>query len=89
MDRFGTYVTTPSVSDAEATVSIKTTLKNEYKTVKNITLVSKIVDNKGVVLDTKTSTRSIAPFVKQKFHRKDQLKNPCFGRPKHQTFTKS
>src|SRR5665647_2838131 len=57
--RFGTYVTTPSVSDAEATVSIKTTLKNEYKTAKNITLVSKIVDKKGNVLDTKTTKQSL------------------------------
>jgi len=60
--RFGTYVTTPSVSEAEATVDIKTTLKNEYKVVKNITLVSKIVDNKGRVLDTKTTSQSIPPF---------------------------
>ena len=57
VDRFGTYVTTPSISDEEATVSIKTTLKNEYKAVKNITLVSKIVDNKGDVLDTKTTSQ--------------------------------
>jgi len=38
VSRFGTFITTPTVSDAEATVSIKTTLKNEYKTTKNITL---------------------------------------------------
>jgi len=31
VDRFGTYITTPTVSDAEAIVSIRTTLKNEYK----------------------------------------------------------
>src|ERR1035437_9735301 len=37
--RFGTYVTTPSVSVAEAIVSIKTTLKNKYKVAKNITLI--------------------------------------------------
>src|ERR1035437_7476870 len=33
--RFGTYVTTPTVSEVEATVSIRTTLKNEYKAGKN------------------------------------------------------
>jgi beta-galactosidase len=60
--RFGTYVTTPEITDVKATVSIKTTLKNEYKTTKTITLVSKIVDKKGVVLDTITSTMSIPPY---------------------------
>ena len=58
VDRFGTYVTTPSSFFKEAVVSIKTTLKNEYKTAKNVTLLSKIVDNKGVVLDTETSTQT-------------------------------
>ena len=62
LHRFGTYITTPVVSDAEATVSIKTTLKNEYKTAKNITLVSKIIDKKGVVLDTKTIYPVPLPF---------------------------
>jgi len=60
--RFGTYITTPSVSDTEANVSIKTTLRNEYKVAKNVTLVSKIIDSKGIVLDTKTTQQSISPF---------------------------
>ena len=60
--RFGTYVSTPAISDIEASVSIKTTLMNEYKTVKNVSLVSKIVDKKGIVLDTETSTLSVQPF---------------------------
>ncbi|MGZ3901867.1 MAG: sugar-binding domain-containing protein, partial [Bacteroidia bacterium] len=62
VDRFGTYVTTPSVSPNEAVVSVKTNIKNEYSVVKNITLTSKIVDNKGAVLDTKTSSEAIEPF---------------------------
>lgn len=57
--RFGTFVTTPTITEAEATVSIKTTLKNEYKTGKYITLVSKITDKKGIVLDTKTTSQLI------------------------------
>lgn len=60
--RFGTYVTTPSITETNASVSIKTTLKNEYRTAKNITLVSKIVDKNGSLLDTKTSTLSVAPY---------------------------
>src|SRR3989339_1508117 len=44
VDRFGTYITTPKVTSEEASVSIKTSIKNEYKEIKSITLVSKIVD---------------------------------------------
>jgi beta-galactosidase len=62
VDRFGTYVTTPSVSSEAATVSIQTTVKNENKSAKKITLVSKIVNNKGIVFDTKTSLQTIEPF---------------------------
>jgi len=79
--RFGTYVTTPSVSDAEATVSIKTTLKNEYKTAKNITLVSKIIDKKGIILDTKTSTQSISPFDETEISQTGAIKQPLLWSP--------
>jgi len=81
VDRFGTYITTPTVSDAEATVSIKTTLKNEYKITKNITLVSKIVDRKGVVLDTKTSTLSIPSFDQFEVSQTGTIQKPLLWSP--------
>ena len=81
VDRFGTYITTPMVSDAEATVSIKTTLKNEHKTAKNITLVSKIIDNKGVVLDTKTSILSIPSFEQTEISHTGTVKKPLLWSP--------
>jgi beta-galactosidase len=79
--RFGTYVTTPSVSDAEATVNIKTILKNEYKTAKYITLVSKIIDLKGNILDTKTSNQIIAPFEQAEISHKAAIKTPKLWSP--------
>ncbi len=79
--RFGTYVTTPSVSPEEASVSIKTTLKNENKTAKNVTLVSKIVDNKGVVLDTKTTTRSMEPFSRADISQEGKIQKPLLWSP--------
>jgi len=60
--RFGTYVTTPVITAEEASVRIRTTLKNEYKTDINVTLISKIIDSKGNLLDTKTSVQTITPF---------------------------
>ncbi len=62
VDRFGTYITTPSVSSNEAEVSMKTTLKNEYTVAKYVTLVSKIVNNNGVIIDSETSSQKIEPF---------------------------
>lgn len=79
--RFGTYITTPTVSDAEATVSINTTLKNEYKTAKNVTLVSKIIDNKGLVFDTKTSTLSISPYDQTEVSQTGAIKKPLLWSP--------
>jgi len=43
VNRFRTYITTPTISAEEAVVSIKTLLKNEYNVAKNVTLVSKII----------------------------------------------
>ena len=79
--RFGTYVTTPSVSDAEATVSIRTTLKNEYKTVKNVSLVSKIINEKGLVIATKTSTLSIPPFGQTEVSQTDTIEKLLIWSP--------
>jgi beta-galactosidase len=79
--KFGTFVTTPSVTDDEATVSIKTTLKNEYKTAKNITLVSKIVDKKGYVLDTKTTSQTLAAFEQTEISQMGAIKTPKLWSP--------
>jgi len=82
VERFGTYVTTPSISSDKASVSIKTILKNEYKTVKNVTLISKIVDNRGVVIDTKTSSHQvIEPFSSTEIAQKGAIKKPLLWSP--------
>jgi beta-galactosidase len=81
VDRFGTYVTTPVVSPDEAAVNIKTSIKNEYGAVKNITLISKIVDNRGVVLDTKTSTQAIESFSTTEVSQKGAIQKPLLWSP--------
>ena len=81
VDRFGTYVTTPSISADEAAISIKTNIKNELGVVKNITLTSKIVDNKGVVLDTKTSSLAIEPFSTTEISQKGTIQKPFLWSP--------
>ena len=79
--RFGTYITTPSVSSAEAVVGIKTMLKNEYKSAKSVTLVSKIVDDKGAALDTKTSTQVIAPNSQTEILQEGLIQKPLLWTP--------
>ena len=79
--RFGTYVTTPAISDAEAIVCISTTLKNEYKTGKNITLVSKIIDKKGIVLDTETASQSIPPLAEAEITQTGSIQRPMLWSP--------
>jgi len=79
--RFGTFVTTPTISDAQATVSITTSLKNEYKTDKNITLISKIVDKKGLVLDTKTTSQSIDSYDETEIAQTGTINKPLLWSP--------
>lgn len=81
VDRFGTYITTPQVSDAEAVVSIRTTLKNEYRETKKFTLVSKIVGNNGIVIHTKTSSDSIPAFSQIEIPQQGLIKNPLLWSP--------
>ncbi len=81
VDRFGTYITTPAVSDAEATVSIRTILKNEYKIAKTISLVSKIVDKKGHVFDAKTSTETLSPFSQTEISQDGKIMKPMLWSP--------
>lgn len=81
VDRFGTFVTTPSVSSDKASVSIKTTLRNEYKTDKSIKLLSKIIDKKGVVLDTKVSSLKIEPFGRVEIPQEGTIRTPLLWSP--------
>ncbi|MBB3188479.1 beta-galactosidase GalA [Microbacter margulisiae] len=79
--RFGTYITTPHISKEEATVSLKTTLKNEYDVAKKVMLISKIVDKRGVVLDTKTSSQTIAPLCTTEIAQTGAIHKPMLWSP--------
>lgn len=81
VDRFGTYVTTPSISSNEAVTSIKTTLKNEYKTTRNFILVSKILDNTGIVQDSMISSQKIDPFSTIEIAQTGAIQKPLLWSP--------
>jgi beta-galactosidase len=79
--RFGTYVTTLVISDAEAQVIIKTILRNEYKSGKNIILVTKITDKTGIVLDTKTTSQFVARLEQVEISQSGTIQKPMLWSP--------
>jgi beta-galactosidase len=81
VERFGTYITTPEVSEKEATVIINTTLKNEYISVKNVTLISKIVDKKGMLLDTKTTSLTLKSLGEVEIAQTGKIQKPMLWSP--------
>jgi beta-galactosidase len=81
VDRFGTYITTPYVSDSLCNVSIKTIVKNEYRKPKIINLISRIVDYNGKVLDVRASTDSIPAFSQLEISQIGTIKDPLRWSP--------
>lgn len=81
VDRFGTYISTPVISSESASVSIKTTLKNEYKIAKNFSLNSKIVDSNGVRIDSTNSTHIIFPYEQLEISQTGSVDKPHLWSP--------
>lgn len=74
--RYGTYVTTPTITDSEATVKVQTTISNEYGVGKQLKLVSKILDMAGNVLDVKESPVHVDAFRQIDVVQQGKVKNP-------------
>jgi len=81
VDRFGTFITTPSVSEEAASVSIKTTLKNDHNVSKSVTIVSKIVDNKGIMVGSKTTSGVLEPFSQTEIDQTGLIEKPLLWTP--------
>ena len=56
VSQWGTYVTTPKVTNREATVTIVTTIANDTKELTNLKIVSSIVDNTGKEVVSQTQS---------------------------------
>jgi len=81
VDRFGTFITTPSVSEEATSVSIKTTLKNDHNVSKSVTIVSKIVDNKGIMVGSKTTSGVLEPFSQTEIDQTGLIEKPLLWTP--------
>jgi hypothetical protein len=74
---YGTFVTSPQVSATQATVDVKTEIKNENATAANCTVTTTIVDATNAPVATMTSTQSIAAGAVYEF---DQT-SPAIANP--------
>jgi len=79
--RFGTFVTTPSVSLANATVNIQTTLQNEFKTAQSVDLISTITDMAGNIYDTQSCTLQIGSLCMKDIQQRCNIVHPVFWSP--------
>jgi len=61
IDHWGTFVSTPQVSTATASIVIKTSIRNTYETQKTVQLVTDIYNNAGKKVGSVSSDTSIAP----------------------------
>ncbi|MBP1965318.1 beta-galactosidase GalA [Paenibacillus aceris] len=60
VERYGTYVTTPEVSEEQAGIAIVTTVRNEYDAAKACRLVTKIYDIHGKIVGESASSMEIS-----------------------------
>jgi beta-galactosidase len=63
--RWGAYITTPEVSAAKATVSIRTEIQNRRSNPANITLETTILDANGKEAGRTSATQTVPPGSKQ------------------------
>ncbi|RME72174.1 MAG: DUF4982 domain-containing protein [Verrucomicrobia bacterium] len=57
----GIFITTPSVSAKNATITVRTTVRNEGDAPRDATLVTRIIDAEGTVVARLTETASVKP----------------------------
>jgi beta-galactosidase len=74
--RWGTYLTTPNVSDASASVEIKTDIRNDRGVAGKITLETLIVDAGGREVAKVTNDANLTPHESTSIDVKLQVKNP-------------
>jgi beta-galactosidase len=78
---YGTYVTTPQVSTARATVNVQTEVQNQSPTTKQVTLTTTIVDATHAVVQTMTASSSIAAGATHTFAQTGTVANPHLWSP--------
>ena len=78
IDQWGVAISTPAVSDREATVELKTTVKNETSSKQEITLSAKLTGNKQETVGTDEIKLELLPNSQQEI-----IQNITVEDPKH------
>lgn len=73
---WGTYVTTPKVSAAQATVNYELQIQNDSPTAKNVKVVTRILDAANHLVTKSESTESISPKSILKKEQSLEVSNP-------------
>lgn len=73
---WGTFISTPTVSNATATVQVQTQIKNDYPAPKSFQLKTVIVDAAGAKAAEITDKFSLPAKSEQEFTRQIEVKNP-------------
>lgn len=76
VDLWGTYVTTPEITDVKATVLVKTTVKNESSENKNIEVVNTIINHTGKEVASGSADLQISANSSGETEQKVDLTNP-------------
>ena len=75
VDQWGSYITTPKVTNESASVHLETTLKNQYATLKNAVITTTIFKN-GAKVNLVTQNITIAANAKQIENQDIIIQNP-------------
>lgn len=78
---WGTYVTTPKISDAQAEVAVSTTIRNGHAAKKSVTVTQTILDAKGAVVATTEGSVEVAADAEEVHTHSLQIANPARWSP--------
>lgn len=73
---WGTYITTPEVTEQEATINVETNVLNQSENIHNVTLETIIVDKNGKEVAKNKKTEEIASDIENKFIQTLKITNP-------------
>ena len=73
---WGTFVSTPKVSKSNATIEMKTKVKNENNVSKECKLITKIIDAEGIVVAEMAGSHSIPANSEYEFVQRTKINHP-------------
>jgi beta-galactosidase len=79
--RWGTFVTTPSVTKDAAAVAIETRVLNATPNASNVTLATQVVDGQGNIVGRAESGRTVEPRGESRWEASIEVKSPALWSP--------